>query len=107
MKTIKSACFLKSETDFKNYKGFGYPEIVFAGRSNVGKSSLINLIANNGKLAKVSATQGKTKLVNFFLFNDEFLLVDLPGYGYASAGKDEQERWAKMINCYLENSKQI
>ena len=86
---------------------FDKPEILLMGRSNVGKSSFINMLANNSKLAKVSATQGKTKLVNFFLFNKEFILVDLPGYGYAETSKVEQQRWGKMIDTYLETSKNI
>ena len=107
MKTIKSAVFLKSESELSEYKGFDKPEILLMGRSNVGKSSFINMLANNSKLAKVSATQGKTKLVNFFLFNKEFILVDLPGYGYAETSKVEQQRWGKMIDTYLETSKNI
>lgn len=107
MKTIKNAVFLKSESELENFKGFGLPEIILLGRSNVGKSSFINMLANNSKLAKVSATQGKTKLVNFFLFNKDFVLVDLPGYGYAQTSKLEQQRWSKMIEGYLQNSKKI
>ena len=107
MKTIKSAVFLKSESELSEYKGFDKPEILLMGRSNVGKSSFINMLANNSKLAKVSATQGKTKFVNFFLFNKEFILVDLPGYGYAETSKVEQQRWGKMIDTYLETSKNI
>ena len=107
MKTIKNAVFVKSESDLENYKGFDKPEIILVGRSNVGKSSFINMLSGNGKLAKVSATQGKTKLVNFFEFNKEFMLVDLPGYGYAEASKVEQQRWAKMIDSYLQISKNI
>ena len=107
MKVIKNAVFLKSESELENYKGFDLPEIILVGRSNVGKSSFINMLSNNSKLAKVSATQGKTKLVNFFLINKEFVLVDLPGYGYAEASKLEQQRWTKMINTYLETSKKI
>lgn len=107
MKTIKNAVFLKSEAEFENYKGFGLPEIMLVGRSNVGKSSFINMLATNTKLAKVSATQGKTKLVNFFLFNKEFVLVDLPGYGYAETSKLESQRWGKMIDNYLEKSKNL
>ncbi len=107
MKTIKNAVFLKSEAEISDYKGFGVPEIVVLGRSNVGKSSFINMLSGNSKLAKVSATQGKTKLVNFFLFNKEFVLVDLPGYGYAQTSKLEMQRWEKMINSYLENSKRL
>lgn len=107
MKTIKKAEFLKSATEFDNYKGFKLPEIVLVGRSNVGKSSIINMLSNNSKLAKVSATQGKTKLVNFFKFNDEFILTDLPGYGFATVGKDEKEKWAKIIDSYFASSNHI
>lgn len=107
MKTIKSAKFLKSEIDFTDYKGFDLPEIMLAGRSNVGKSSFINMLSNNNKLAKVSATQGKTKLVNFFLINKEFVLVDLPGYGYAETSKVEQQRWGKIIDSYIEATKNL
>lgn len=107
MKAIKSATFLKSEIDFSEYKGFGLPEIMLAGRSNVGKSSFINMLSGNSKLAKVSATQGKTKLVNFFLINKEFILTDLPGYGYAEASKVEQQRWGKIIDSYIESSKNL
>ena len=107
MKMIKNAVFLKSESEIKDYKGFGIPEIVVLGRSNVGKSSFINMLSGNSKLAKVSAVQGKTKLINFFLFNKEFVLVDLPGYGYAQTSKLEMQRWEKMINGYLEKSKNL
>lgn len=107
MKMIKNAVFLKSESEFEDYKGFGLPEIMLVGRSNVGKSSFINMLAANTKLAKVSATQGKTKLVNFFLFNKEFVLVDLPGYGYAEASKLETQRWEKMIESYIEKAKNL
>ena len=107
MKQIKSSAFLKSEVDFSKYKGFDMPEIVLLGRSNVGKSSFINMLSNNNKLAKVSATQGKTKLVNFFLMNGEFIVVDLPGYGYAETSKVEQQRWGKIIDSYLESSKNL
>ena len=107
MKIIKSAQFLKSETEFSNYKGFNLPEIMLAGRSNVGKSSFINMLSNNSKLAKASATPGKTKVVNFFLFNKEFVLVDLPGYGYAETSKVEQHRWGEIIDSYMESSKNL
>lgn len=107
MKTIKSAQFIKSETDFSNYKGFDLPEIMLTGRSNVGKSSFINMLSNNTKLAKVSATQGKTKVVNFFLMNKEFVLVDLPGYGYAETSKVEQHRWGEIIDSYIESSRNL
>ena len=107
MKVIKNAVFLKSESDAENYKGFDLPEVLLVGRSNVGKSSFINMLSNNSKLAKVSATQGKTKLVNFFLFNKEFILVDLPGYGYAETSKVEQQRWGKIIDSYISSAKNL
>lgn len=107
MKTIKNAVFLKSASTADDYKGFGLPEILLVGRSNVGKSSVINMLSNNSKLAKVSSTQGKTKLINFFMFNDDFILVDLPGYGYAEASKLEQQRWSKMIDGFIEKTENI
>lgn len=107
MKTIKSASFIESMQEFNKYKGYKLPEIVVVGRSNVGKSSLINMLSNNSKLAKVSSAQGKTKLANFFMFNNEFILVDLPGYGYAKTSKLEQQRWSAMINSYFEKSKHL
>lgn len=107
MKTIKNAIFLKSDATAETYKSFGLPEVVVVGRSNVGKSSLINMLSNNSKLAKVSSQQGKTKLINFFMFNKEFILVDLPGYGYAATSKVEQQKWGKMIDGYLEKSKDL
>lgn len=107
MKTIKSAKFLKSADNFNDYEGFDLPEIVLVGRSNVGKSSIINMMTNNSRLAKVSSVQGKTKLVNFFLINKEFILVDLPGYGYAKTSKVEQQRWSSMINSYFTKSKNL
>ena len=107
MRLIKNAVFVKSLDNFVGFKGFELPEVVIVGRSNVGKSSLINMLANNSKLAKVSATQGKTKLANFFRFNNDFLLVDLPGYGYAQTSRVEQQKWANFINSYLELSKNI
>lgn len=99
---IKNARFLRSESGItKNYSGFGVPEIAVVGRSNVGKSSFINMLANQNKLAKTSATPGRTRLVNYFMFNDEFVLVDLPGYGYAKAAKNEQNVWEHMITSYF------
>ena len=99
---IKNARFLKSESGVtKNYSGFGVPEIAVVGRSNVGKSSFINMLANNKKLAKTSSTPGRTRLVNYFMFNENFVLVDLPGYGYAKASKSEQGLWENMITSYF------
>lgn len=87
-------------------QGQGYPaplacEIAVVGRSNVGKSSLINCLTNNQKLAKTSQTPGKTRLVNYFLMNNAFYLVDLPGYGFAKRSKNEQEEWGSLISAYL------
>ena len=79
----------------------GRPEIAFAGKSNVGKSSLINSLCNNFKLARISSSPGKTRLINFFRVNDAFYLVDLPGYGFAKAPKVEQEKWGKLMEDYL------
>lgn len=107
MRTVKTAKFLTSMDNFSNYEGFLLPEIVLVGRSNVGKSSLINMLSHNNRLAKVSSTQGKTRLVNFFAFNKEFILVDLPGYGYAKTSKVEQQKWSSMIDTYLARSEDL
>ena len=79
------------------------PEIAFAGRSNVGKSSLLNLITGRKSLARVSGSPGKTRTINFYRCNDEFRIVDLPGYGFAKVSKKESEKWGAMIEGYLEN----
>lgn len=83
------------------------PQIAFAGRSNVGKSSLLNKLTGRKKLAKVSSTPGKTRALNFFLINEKFYFVDLPGYGYAKVSKAEKESWGKLVGDYLENSKYL
>ncbi|UCG61441.1 MAG: YihA family ribosome biogenesis GTP-binding protein [Candidatus Zixiibacteriota bacterium] len=83
------------------------PQVAFAGRSNVGKSSLLNKLTGRKKLAKVSNTPGKTRSLNFYLVNDRFYFVDLPGYGYARASKSEQRDWARLIEDYLENSDRL
>ncbi len=101
---IKNAKFLKSESGISSYAGFGLPEIAVVGRSNVGKSSFINCLANQNKLAKTSSTPGRTRLVNYFLFNQNFVLVDLPGYGFAKASKEEQGKWESMITGYFAES---
>ena len=82
----------------------GMPEVAFAGRSNVGKSSLINGIINRKKLARTSSQPGKTQTINFYQVNKEFFLVDLPGYGYAAASAKAREAWGKMIEKYLNTS---
>ncbi len=84
-----------------------YPEIAFAGKSNVGKSSLINALMNRKSLARTSGQPGKTQTVNFYNVNDELYFVDLPGYGYAKVSKEVKEKWGKMIEKYLRTSKQL
>lgn len=103
---IKSAQFITSVGDNKFYKS-DLPEVAFVGRSNVGKSSLINFICNKRGLAKTSATPGKTKLINYFLLNKSFLLVDLPGYGYAQVSKTEKTNWGGFLEEYLKTSKNL
>lgn len=104
---VVSAEFITSIGKIAGYKDYGMPEITFVGRSNVGKSSLINALTNNKKLAKTSSSAGRTRLVNLFLINQRFILVDLPGYGYAKAGKEAQKEWKKLIDGYLESSNQL
>ena len=98
----------KAELEAVAVKPSQYPEdnmieIAFAGRSNVGKSSLLNLLTNRKSLARVSGSPGKTRTINFYRINDEFRIVDLPGYGYAKASKAEQATWGEMMEKYLEN----
>ena len=98
----------KAELEAVAVKPSQYPEdnmieIAFAGRSNVGKSSLLNLLTNRKSLARVSGSPGKTRTINFYRINDEFRIVDLPGYGYAKASKAEQATWGDMMEKYLEN----
>ena len=83
------------------------PEIAFAGKSNVGKSSLINALMNRKSLARTSSQPGKTQTINFYNINDELYYVDLPGYGYASVSKEVKAKWGKLIERYLINSKQL
>ena len=84
-----------------------YPEIAFAGKSNVGKSSLINALMNRKSYARISATPGKTQTINFYNINEELYLVDLPGYGYAKVSEKEKLQWGKLIERYLHNSRQL
>jgi GTP-binding protein len=98
---VKQSEFVTSAVRKDQYPKDARPEIAFVGRSNVGKSSLINSITNRRHLAKVSGVPGKTRLVNFFLINNSFYLVDLPGYGYAKVSKSEKESWGKIIETYL------
>ena len=83
------------------------PEIAFAGKSNVGKSSLINALMNRKSYARISATPGKTQTINFYNINEAMYLVDLPGYGYAKVSQSEKEKWGKMIERYLHGSPQL
>ena len=98
---IKSAEFITSATKPAQYPDGGLPEIAFAGRSNVGKSSLINCLVNRRSLVKTSSTPGKTRLINFFNINDRLIFVDLPGYGYAKVSHQEQRAWGPMVEAYL------
>ena len=84
------------------YPAADKPEIAFAGRSNVGKSSLLNLLTGRKSIARVSGSPGKTRTINFYLINDEFRIVDLPGYGYARVSKSESRSWGEMMESYLE-----
>ncbi|MBR6285931.1 MAG: YihA family ribosome biogenesis GTP-binding protein [Bacteroidaceae bacterium] len=104
---IKSAEFVISNSDVKKCPKSGLPEYAFIGRSNVGKSSLINMLTRNNKLAKTSATPGKTLLINHFLINNEWYLVDLPGYGFAKRGKKEQEKLKEIIESYILEREQM
>ncbi|MFP4445210.1 MAG: ribosome biogenesis GTP-binding protein YihA/YsxC [Desulfosudaceae bacterium] len=98
---IKSADFVTSAVEPSQYPDGGLPEIAFAGRSNVGKSTLINCLVNRKNLVKTSATPGKTRLINFFSVNGNLLLVDLPGYGYAKVSQQERKKWGPMVETYL------
>ncbi len=100
---IKDAKFLGSFTKISQCPNEPLPEYAFIGRSNVGKSTLINMLTNRKKLAKVSHTPGKTKLLNYFKIDDSWYLVDLPGYGYAKVSKSERAAFDKMIRAYLVN----
>lgn len=104
---IIQAEFLCSNTDWKKCPKDNFPEFAFIGRSNVGKSSLINAMANNKKLAKTSSTPGKTRLINHFLINKKWYLVDLPGYGYAKASKKSRSNWSEMSSKYLRNRENL
>ena len=104
---IKKAKFLLSQSEFGAFPQQGMQEIAMAGKSNVGKSSLINSLTRNSKLARTSSAPGKTRLINYYQINDEFLLVDLPGYGFARAPKSEQQKWSKMIEGFLTGSQNL
>ncbi|MFR1710439.1 MAG: ribosome biogenesis GTP-binding protein YihA/YsxC [Clostridium sp.] len=104
---IKQAEFKTSAVKPTQYPDDGRCEIAFVGRSNVGKSSLINTLTNRRKLVKVSGTPGKTRLINFFTINNKLYFVDLPGYGYAKVSKSEKATWGKMMEQYLVNRPEL
>jgi len=101
---IKTAEFIKSYSKIDDFESDNLFEFAFVGRSNVGKSSLINALTNRRKLAKTSSMPGRTRLINTFLINNEFKLVDLPGYGYAKASKSLIKEWQPLIEGYLNTS---
>ncbi len=104
---IKSAAFLQSNTKIDKLPAANKPEYAFIGRSNVGKSSLINMLTNRKQLAKTSSTPGKTITINHFLINENWYLVDLPGYGFAQRSKKDREAWKKMLDDYIKNRKNL
>lgn len=104
---IKDAQFVLSNTDVKKCPDGNTPEFAFIGRSNVGKSSLINMLTNRKGLAMTSSTPGKTMLINHFIINNEWYLVDLPGYGYARRGKDGREKLREIIENYILEREQL
>jgi GTP-binding protein len=104
---IKTATFIISNTDYNKCPPPTKPEFAFIGRSNVGKSSLINMLTNHKKLAKTSSTPGKTQVINHFLIDNQWYLVDLPGYGFAKVSKSMKNDWGKMIKDYLSNRENL
>jgi len=104
---ITSAKYLISSPKVENCPKPDKPEYAFIGRSNVGKSSLINMLTNQTKLAKTSASPGKTQLINHFIINDSWYLVDLPGYGYAKVSQSQRAQWEKMIAGYLQQRQNL
>ena len=104
---IKSATFLKSVTNIKDCPNSMAHDFAFIGRSNVGKSSLINMLVNRKQLAKTSGKPGKTQTINFFLINDRWHLVDLPGYGWAGVSKEKKIEWVAFVRDYLLKRKKL
>ena len=104
---IKTALYLQSEVDWRKCPVPNMPEYAFIGRSNVGKSSLINMLVNNKNLAKTSSKPGKTQTINHFIINKNWYLVDLPGYGFARTSKTNREKWQKMISEYLHHRENL
>ena len=104
---IKNATFVTSLAQYHEEPPIILPQLAVVGKSNVGKSSLINALCNRRKLCKTSATPGKTRLINVFLINDTFHLVDLPGYGFAKVDKAEKVRWGQMMDTYFQESTRL
>ncbi|MEY4216208.1 MAG: hypothetical protein RLZZ68_664 [Bacteroidota bacterium] len=104
---ISAATFVMSNSDYKACPKPTLPEFAFIGRSNVGKSSLINMLLSKKNLAKTSSAPGKTQLINHFIINDAWYLVDLPGYGYAKVSKNQREKWQKLISSYLRHRENL
>lgn len=104
---INKSVFVTSLARYGPFEGKGLCQIAIAGKSNVGKSSLINRLTRRNKLAKISGTPGKTKLINVFLLNDAFHLIDLPGYGFARVDKKEKLRWGAMMQGYFDNASEL
>jgi GTP-binding protein len=104
---VTDAEFVKSAFQPAHYPQETMPEVAFAGKSNVGKSSLINRLVNRKKLARTSSSPGRTQAINFFFINKKFSFVDLPGYGYAKVPRDVQRRWKPMVEAYLSTRKNL
>ncbi|WP_300281590.1 ribosome biogenesis GTP-binding protein YihA/YsxC [Peptacetobacter sp.] len=104
---IRSSEITMSAVHKSQYPTDGIPEIALAGRSNVGKSSLTNALLNRRNFARTSSTPGKTRTINFYLINEEFFFVDLPGYGYAKVAKSEKEKWGQIMERYLQDRKEL
>ncbi|MGN0773946.1 MAG: ribosome biogenesis GTP-binding protein YihA/YsxC [Candidatus Ventricola sp.] len=104
---VKRADFITSMKDYGDYATRGCPEVAFAGKSNVGKSSMINKLTNRAKLARTSATPGKTRLINVFQINQEINFIDLPGYGFAKVSKAEKESWGRMMQNYFATTEDL
>lgn len=104
---IKTPTFLTSVADNRNLVKSDLPQIAISGKSNVGKSSFINMLTGRRKLAKTSSTPGRTRLINYFNIDEKFLLVDLPGFGYAKVAKTEKEKWGELIEGYILNEQKL